>query len=318
MLVSVIVPVYNVENFLPNCIESIIGQTYSNFELILVDDGSPDTCGSICDMYAKSNSKIRVIHQNNAGLSAARNAGIEIAKGDYLTFIDSDDFVLPHFLEVLVKGCEMNQADLSVCAYTRCFFNDCARSIVEKDLIESYECFTDDKMKIFLTTKKIRTCAWGKLYKRILFDNLRFPVGKYNEDEFTTYLTIHSANKIVVSDYKGYVYRFNDNSIMNETFSPKKMHGVEGCLERMHFIEKEYPKLKKFGYRAVVYACNQVLLSMSRSKIVDESILKRLQPLYRKYAFYYVFTRSAFLGKIFALLSFVNVQISLNLARCLR
>ena len=318
MLVSVIVPVYNVEKFLPNCIESIIGQTYSNFELILVDDGSPDSSGSICDKYAESNSKIRVVHQNNAGLSAARNAGIEIAKGDYLTFVDSDDFVLPHFLEVLVKGCEDNQADLSVCAYTRCFFNDSVKSIPEKDVIESYECFSNDKMKVFLTTKKIRTSAWGKMYKKFLFDNLRFPIGKYNEDEFTTYLTIHLANKIVVSDYKGYVYRFNDNSIMNEAFSPKKMHGVEGCLERMRFIEKEYPKLKKFGYRAVVYACNQVLLSMSHSKTIDVSILKQLQPLYRKYAFYYVITQSALLGKIFALLSFINVRIGLNLVRCLR
>ena len=124
MLVSIIIPVYKVEKYLPNCIESILRQTFKDFELILVDDGSPDNCGEICEEYAQKDSRIKVVHQPNGGLSAARNSGIDIAKGDYLTFIDSDDFVFPHYLEILVKLCQENDADMSVCSSVRCSSND--------------------------------------------------------------------------------------------------------------------------------------------------------------------------------------------------
>lgn len=318
MLVSVIVPIYNVEKYLPNCIQSVLRQSYVDFELILVDDGSPDSCYSICESYAKIDSRIKVIHQNNAGLSAARNTGIENAKGEYLTFVDSDDFVQSRYLEVLVDGCKKNQADLSVCSFIRCLSNDTLDSISDLPRTEMFDVFSDEKMKVFLTTQKIRTSAWAKLYHKSLFDTLRFPVGKYNEDEFTTYLAVHSANKVVVSNYEGYVYRFNEKSIMNETFSPKKMHGVEGCLERMAFVEKNYPELKKYAYRAVIYACNQVILSMGRSKAMDKTLLKQIQPIYRKYTWYYIITRSAVLGKFFSLLSFISVRIAVKAVSWLR
>lgn len=318
MFVSVIVPIYNVEEYLPNCIRSILSQTYSDFELILVDDGSLDSSYSICESYAKIDSRIKVVHQNNAGLSAARNTGIENAKGEYLTFIDSDDFVQSCYLEVLVKGCKEYQADLSVCSFIRCLSNDTIDSVRIPPRIENFDVFSDERMKVFLTTQRVRTSAWAKLYRKSLFDTLRFPVGKYNEDEFTTYLAIHLANKVVISNYKGYVYRYNKKSIMNESFSPKKMHGVEGCLKRMTFIEKEYPELKKYAYRAVIYACNQVVLSMGRSKVTDTPLLEQIQLIYRKYTWYYITTRSAVLGKFFSLLSFVSVRFAVKIVAWLR
>jgi glycosyltransferase involved in cell wall biosynthesis len=314
MFVSVLVPVYNVEKFLPNCIECILRQTFANFELILIDDGSLDNSGVICDQYAKLDDRIKVIHQNNFGQAVARNVGIENAKGDYLAFIDSDDFVQPHYLEVLVDACEKNYADVSVCGFIRCLPNDLFGFVKEKLPTKASEVLLDDKMKVFLTTQKIRTAPWGKLCRKSLFDTLRYPVGKYNEDEFITYLVIHFANKVVVTDYDGYVYRYNNNSVMNTAFSLKKMNAVEGCYERMLFIEKNYPKLKKYGCRAVVYACNQVLLSMGKAKTRNTTVLKEIQPLYRKYVWYYVFTKSSVLGKFFALVSFLNVNLALKIA----
>ena len=170
-------------------------------------------------------------------------------------------------------------------------------------------------MDFLFSTKQTYTTAWGKLYRRFIFDTLRYPVGKYHEDLFTTYKTIHLANKVVICDYPGYVYRMNEKSIVNESYSPKKWHTIEACLERGQFIEQNYPAQKKYAYRAVVYYCNQILISMAKSHVKDKEALDRLQKLYRKYLWYYVFHKSALLGKGFALVSFVNVKITYSLTR---
>ncbi|SMP47318.1 glycosyltransferase family 2 protein [Fibrobacter sp. UWB10] len=310
MLVSVVVPVYKVERYLENCIKSILNQSFKDFELILVDDGSPDNCGELCDFFARKDPRIRVVHQKNGGLSKARNSGIDIATGDYLTFIDSDDFVFPNYLEILVKTSVAYGADLSVCGYCRCKENDSMKTI-EESLHNSVELFHDDKMNVFFTTKKIGTTAWGKLYKKKLFKHLRFPIGRYNEDAFTTYLTIHEANLICVCSYIGYVYRENEQSIMNESYSMRKMDSVDASVERALFIEKNYPDLTGLAYRSIIYSCNQIILSMGRAKICDVSVLRKLQPLYRKYWRHYIFKRSSIIGKFFAFGAFLNVKIPL-------
>ena len=315
MLVSIIIPVYKVEKYLVNCIESVLQQTFKDFELILVDDGSPDSSGKICEEYAQKDSRIKVIHQPNGGLSAARNSGIATAKGDYMTFIDSDDFIFPHYLEVLVKLCQENDADMSVCGMVRCSSKDSLADLAEDMSKMCCETFVDNKMEVFFNTKKLSTTACGKLYKSFIFNTVKYPVGKYHEDIFTTYKTIHLANKVVVSDYQGYVYRINEESIVNESYSPKKWHAIEACTERADFFEHNYPKQKKYAYRAIVYYCNQILISMAKSGVDDKEALVRLQKLYRKYLRYYVFHKSALLGKCFALVSFVNVKITYSLTR---
>ncbi|WP_298770870.1 glycosyltransferase [uncultured Fibrobacter sp.] len=315
MLVSIVIPVYKVENFLSNCIESVLRQTFKDFELILVDDGSPDNCGKICEDYAQNDSRIKVIHQSNGGLSAARNSGIDIAKGDYLTFIDSDDFVFPHYLETLVKMCRDNDADMSVCGLVRCSAKDSLSDVFEDVSKMDFKIFAENKMDFLFSTKQMYTTAWGKLYKRFIFDTLRYPVGKHHEDLFVTYKTIHLANKVVICDYPGYVYRMNEKSIVNESYTPQKWHTIEACLERGQFIELNYPEQKKYAYRAVVYYCNQILISMAKSQVCDKEALDRLQRLYRKYIWYYIFHKSAMLGKGFALVSFVNVKITYFLTK---
>ncbi len=308
MLISVIVPVFNVEQYLANCIKSILNQSFKDFELILVDDGSPDNSGEICEKYAQMDSRIKVVHHANGGLSFARNTGINAAKGDYLAFIDSDDFVFPHYLEILANACLENDADMSVCSMIRCSTKDSLVDFTEKFPEDKYEIFEDDKMKVFFTTKKINTMAWGKLYKRFIFESIKFPINKYNEDVYTTYKTIHLANKVVCCDYPGYVYRMNEKSIINEAFSLKKMDPVEGCLERAEFIEQHYPHLKKYAYRSVVRFSNQALLSMGKSLECNHEVLCRLQLMYQKYWKYYVFNRSAPIGKIYTLLALANIK----------
>jgi len=314
MLVSVIVPVYKVEKYLKNCIDSILQQTYKDFELILVDDGSPDDCGRICDSYAQRDSRIVVIHQKNGGLSNARNSGINVARGSFLFFVDSDDFILPQCLDILVKESIDKNADMVVCSYCRC--EPCA-SLVDVRSPANYftDVFSSNKMEVFLTTKKIGTTAWGKLYKKELFRQLRYPDGKYNEDVFTTYIAVHEANKVVSCSYIGYVYRENQMSIMNEPFSDKKIDSIEGCVCRANFISQYYPCLACYANRSIVYACNQVLLCMGRSGVVKHDYLSSIQFLIRKNLTFYLFSNVSLFGKIFALLSSISVKLSIWLVR---
>lgn len=317
MLVSIVVPIYKVEKYLSNCIESILKQTFRDFELILVDDGSPDKCGVICDEFAKKDSRIKVLHQQNEGLSAARNRGIEVAEGEYITFIDSDDFVFPYYLEKLVDLIKTNDADMSVCDFIRCSSNDFLKDVPIKLPEEDVEIFTENRMEAFFISKKISTTAWGKLYKRFIFTSIKYPVGKYNEDVFVTYKTVHLSSKVVCCRYQGYVYRKNADSIINESFSLKKVDSIDGCCERAAFVEKEYPKLKTFAYRAIIYSCNQVLFSMGKSNVYDSELLNRLQRLYRMYLVSYLLKKSTLFGKLFALISFVDVRFSYKLVKIL-
>lgn len=315
MVVSVIVPVYKVEEYLTICIDSILKQTFADFELILVDDGSPDNCGEICDGYAQKDSRVKVVHQKNRGLSAARNKGMTIAQGEYFTFIDSDDFVFPHYLEKLVQLCKINDADMSVCGMVRCLSKDSLINMVENFSENRNEVLGSEKMEVFFTTKKINTYAWAKLYKRSLFKSIEYPVGKYNEDIFVTYKIVHIANKIACSDYLGYVYRFNEKSIVNEVFSLKKLHPLEACVERANFIEQNYPSLKKYAYREIVYYCNYIIFSMAKSGTISQEIFINLQKLYRRYLLFYLFDKTALSGKVFALISFLNVKITYSLTK---
>ncbi|MBR2317955.1 MAG: glycosyltransferase family 2 protein, partial [Spirochaetales bacterium] len=183
--ISVIVPVYNVESYLKRCVDSILGQTYSDFELILVDDGSPDNCPQICNEYAEKDSRIRVIHQLNGGLSAARNAGIDWvfqnSDSEWFSFIDSDDYVHPRYLEVLLNAAESTGCDVSIGSYIE-FSGDSVKSENEIAVPKKY------KPEDFYVQYSVETTiACGKLYRRRYFETIRYPVGKIHEDEFTTY-----------------------------------------------------------------------------------------------------------------------------------
>lgn len=244
-LISAIVPVYKVEKYLGRCVESLLAQTYENIEIILVDDGSPDTCPVMCDEYAKKHEKIRVIHQENKGLSGARNTGIDNAKGEYLAFVDSDDLWSPHFLESLYKALKENDADIAQCRW---------EYMHGDELKEAYDadaktvCFTGREMlaNLYIQTGAYYVVAWNKLYKKELFENIRYPEGRIHEDEATTYKLFDLAKKCVFVDNAlyGYYVGSGGTSITRNGFNLKKLDWRTANKERVqYFIEKDYKEL---------------------------------------------------------------------------
>lgn len=236
-LISVVVPVYKVEKYIHECANSILDQTYKNFELILVDDGSPDTCGEICDDYSRKDTRVRVIHKKNGGLSDARNAGIDIAKGEYITFIDSDDYVDSRYLEVLMKLCNQYEADIVQVGFTS-DKAELAHPQQSKLIIKRFS--PHDALRDMLRMRDVQVIAWAKLYRRVLFENIRYPVGRLNEDNLTTYKLLLSSKKcIVTSSKKLYFYRVNNCGIMNGDFSPKRYEVLSFEKEIRNYMGKQ-------------------------------------------------------------------------------
>ena len=238
-MISVIVPVYKVEPYLRRCVDSILAQTYSDFELILVDDGSPDTCGAICDSYAEQDARVRVIHQANGGLSAARNAGIEIARGDYLTFIDSDDLVSDYYLETLYDLICEKKADISVCM-ARDFSNETPYFYNKK---EHEYCILSGReacLSIYQSLGILWVSAYAKLYKRELFSGIRFPVGFIHEDQATIPKLLYRANTVAISKDIVYGYRQRQGSIMHSGFDVRQFHAVEAVKNCKAYFEERH------------------------------------------------------------------------------
>ena len=244
-LISVIVPVYKVEQYLGRCVKSLLAQTYKNTEIILVDDGSPDNCPKMCDDYAAKYEKIRVIHQENKGLSGARNTGIDHAKGEYLSFVDSDDLWSPHFLESLYRALTENDADISQCRWEYMHGDELKEAYNPE---AKYECFTSRKMlaNLYIQTGAYYVVAWNKLYKKELFTNIRYPEGRIHEDEATTYKLFDLAKKCVFVDNAlyGYFVGSGGTSITRNGFHLKKFDWRVANKERVqYFIEKDYKEL---------------------------------------------------------------------------
>ena len=237
--ISVIVPVYNVEAYIHCCVDSILAQTFPDFELILVDDGSPDHCPVICDGYAEKDDRIHVIHQENGGLSAARNAGIDMAKGEFLTFVDSDDVIHPQFLERLINNLEKNNCGISTCQFLS--FTDDIEWQSAKEPGETCLTAVDACVKIYERPGDDLSyaAAWGKIYRCELFQDLRYPVGRLHEDQFVTYKLMYAANKVGVVNEPLYGYRTNPTSIMNSTFSIKRYDALDGIVEAKEFFQSK-------------------------------------------------------------------------------
>lgn len=234
--ISVIVPVYQVENYLNRCVDSILKQSFSDFELILVDDGSPDRCGAICDEYAKKDSRIVVIHQENGGLSAARNAGIDwsFANSDsqWLTFIDSDDWVHPEYLERLLNAAVDCDVSVSVCGYISTAGEE---PIIDADELKSVKW---EPERFYVEHSVNATIAWGKLYRKECFEILRYPVGKLHEDEFTTYQTLFSQEQLAIIRAPLYYYFYNQTGIMNSAWSPKRLAAYDAMEKQIAFFSE--------------------------------------------------------------------------------
>lgn len=256
--ISVIVPIYKVEDYLHRCVDSIINQTYTNLEIILVDDGSPDDCPMICDEYAEKDNRIRVVHKKNGGLSDARNAGIDIATGEYIMFIDSDDFVDIEMMESMMKNMIDNNVDMVVCNI-KYVYED--REVVKYNqadrILDRYEA-----MEEYLKDGVVQAVAWNKLYKKSLINDMRYKVGKTNEDEFFTYKVVDKTDKIYYNSRSFYNYIQRDSSIMGK-YSIKRLDGVEASYERLNFIKERYPDLyekeKKTFINLCIYSYQMIL-----------------------------------------------------------
>lgn len=271
--ISVVIPVYNVEPYLEECIKSVLCQTCSPWEIILVDDGSADGSGEICDRHARNNSRIKVIHTDHNGPSAARNAGIRIAGGDYLAFIDSDDMVHPDYLKIMLELSEKYDADLVACDFVRsaeAFWNHKDGTETDEKSVGERKTQTDaennregiievrrgrDVLEQMNTNDVVITVVWNKLYDRKFFHEygLRFPEGKIHEDMFFTPQVLYYSNTMVLTDRKLYFYRQRPESIMTSSFTLKKLDVLESIEFRIrYFDELHYDSLKYTEYEGYI------------------------------------------------------------------
>ena len=256
-LISIIVPVYNVEAYIHQCIKSIIEQSYKNLEIILVDDGSKDKSGKICDDYARKDKRIKVIHKKNGGLSDSRNAGITVATGKYIAFVDSDDYVSPHFIQKLYQ----------LLQDTGCAIGQCRFSYVKGDGLvdegDSAFCIYrgESLMEQLYGPEEKATCfvvAWNKLYRAELFKEtgIRYPEGRIHEDEATTYRLFHEAKKLAFLDRVLYGYYTENGGSITSVFSAKRLQWLTAHEERIAFFKKNgYEKLLPAAYRKLCDAC---------------------------------------------------------------
>lgn len=262
--ISVVVPVYKVERYLQKCVDSILSQTYKDFELILVDDGSPDNCPAICDEYAAKDKCVHVIHQKNGGLSAARNAGIDWAfansDSEWITFIDSDDWVHPDMINCLYSSALANAHNLTVCA----FFE--TNNHEEFKHIDSCNHLVLTPEEFFLTKRVNAIVAWGKLYKKTLFKDIRYPVGKIHEDEFVTYKHLFANEFISYISEPLYFYRKNENSITNTPWTLNRLQGFEAQYEQLLYF-------KANNYSNIINVCvpSYLYSILQHKKIIDSA-----------------------------------------------
>lgn len=279
--ISVIVPVYKVEPYIHRCVDSILAQSYGDFELILVDDGSPDNCGAICDEYAQKDKRIHVIHQENGGLSAARNAGMDWvyanSHSQWLAFIDSDDWIHRDYLKILLTSALEFEAKMSVCDMkrTEAFCNDVKLQKLKVRCLDSESAYSD--------YYGMCLAAWRKLYHRDLFETLRFPVGKLHEDAYITHIPLFAAEKVAVCDVPLYYYFTNPSSITRIKWSDRRLQEIEA-----HEIRAAW--LKEHGYEAAykreievyvmtIYEQTEVLARLSKD---EQEYLPHLQKLRKK------------------------------------
>lgn len=247
-LVSIIVPVYKVEEYIDTCIQSILNQTYENIEVILVDDGSPDNCGGICDNYAVKDKRVKVVHKVNGGLSSARNAGLDIMQGQYVAFIDSDDYVTENYIEVLYTAIRDHQADIAICTeeYVCNLENGETKKISRpyREFIGKLIMTPDEALAYSLCQDLYEASAWAKLYKAKLFKNIRFPVGYAYEDQGTVYKAFLKSSCVVAINDRMYFYLQRNGSILHTRGSSKRFwDGVEMVEKETSDIVKAYPNL---------------------------------------------------------------------------
>lgn len=274
-MISVIIPVYNVEKYISQCLDSVCNQTYSDLEIILVDDGSTDDSGEICDKYACQDKRIHVIHQENIGAAAAKNAGLQVASGEYLSFVDSDDFLEPNAYRYMLQVMQTQGADVVQCSYRDVFKNHTKEHVLKNATLSQIDflaLFTEDW-----------TCAllWDKLYRRSLFEGVSFESGHKIDDEYFTYQGIMNAKKIVRDSQIVYNYRKRASSVM---YSPASAQWI--ITDRIDYLRKRRKNvIACFPQLRAVYDKHflNMMIILSRDENVTEEHLKLIQLCLKEY-----------------------------------
>lgn len=279
MKLSIIVPVYQVEAHIDECITSILDQTFRDFELIFVDDGSLDRCPAICDVYAQKDSRIRVIHQKNQGLSAARNTGLQAARGDYIGFVDSDDFIEASMYEKLLDNLEREKADISVCGRYKVWGD----KKIQEQKSNVYKVMDSAQALALMNTNVLGyfdVAAWDKIYKRSCFKGIEFPEGKLCEDWFVMYKLFFNARRIVYDSIPLYNYRQRTGSITHG----KKVNtmSLAASLEVLNFVRTQQPQYVREAQFAYVFAGIGVIDNYIEQSSIDrksiDAVYKKIKP----------------------------------------
>lgn len=287
--ITVIVPVYRVEQYLPACVDSILAQTFIDFELILVDDGSPDNCGMICDRYADKDRRIKVIHQKNQGLSGARNSGMNMAKGKYITFIDSDDVVTHDFLIQMLGAIKKTKADIAVCKmYEFEDGTDIEQHFGKREKESGFKVFSNREacMDLYIGRGNIPVNACAKLFSSKIIGNKRFPTGRLHEDQAFTPVVCYEARRIISLDIPMYYYRTRQGSITREKFSLKRyddIWAIDSCIrffelrDEDDIIEAAKNKRKRLICTYAIYARRDEVAVPEEYKISIYNALRYLR-----------------------------------------
>lgn len=279
-LISVIIPIYNVEKYLLRCINSILKQTYTNLEIILVDDGSPDNCGNICDNLKKRDKRIVVIHKKNGGLSSARNAGLNIANGEYVVFIDSDDWIENDYIKKLYEDICLKDADIAVPSF--CITFDDGKRKVDSKIKKRSVYSSEQALEIFLFNGYLTPCVASKMWRKSLWDNIRCPEGKLFEDQYTTYKLLMNANKIIYEPKARYYYFKHQGSIGHSAFTNRTYDLLGGIHEEYEEITSCYPQTEK-SLKVARSVWELVFINMMiLSNCEDKAIIKEIQIRSRK------------------------------------
>ena len=280
-LISIIIPVYQVEKYLDKCITSVVNQTYTNLEIILVDDGSPDRCPIICDEWKSRDPRIKVIHQKNGGLSHARNEGLKIATGEFISFVDSDDWIEPNMVEILLTAMQETDADITICRYQK-ETNNVQESISSPSSLERKAYTAEEALELLISSKNIiSTAVWDKLFRRQVIGDIHFAEGKIFEDSLWTAQVIGSAQIIISIDIPLYHYFFRSDGLSHNVNNLKcRFRDLTEMLERrIQYLHEKYPSLENLAIaKYQIFCCyNYTQISLNlRQYDTDGSIRQNL------------------------------------------
>ena len=272
---DIIVPVYNVENFLDRCIESLLNQKYTNYGVILVDDGSTDNSGKMCDSYARNHSIVKVVHRKNGGLSYARNTGVNHSKAEYITFVDSDDYVSTTYLDDLI--CGLSDAEIEMSAIGIVSISNSSNSFKKNELKKTIKLNTQDALMHMCYRKYIGFSACGKLFKREIVLKYPFPEGRLHEDMYTTFKLIGECKYIGYYDSTDYYYVQNEGEgITSSSYSEQHMDAVYAAKDICSYIDRNYPGISSAGMAALAFAYFLVTKSLVRCLKTDKCHYKEI------------------------------------------